>query len=395
MRLPYLADDPETRSHWRVNQLQWLCVLAIGIWAGFTAAGVGGSGRVPPVWFAVVLFLGTVNLALRSASALRRSRGSVFHRKISWVFTTLDFLLIAAGLRLTGGAHSPLWIVLFVVVVAETILSPPGEALLIRWGAGAALLAGTWSPSLAPAPYLVDLATRVFFLTIVSIITRRLRLHAAEKDEELAVLRAELAAAGERARLSREVHDGIGNALAAAVLRLEVAARVTEKRPEETGATLKEEAQALREAMDAVRDWTFFTRPWPTGAPGVPPSQVLAREVERLSLRTGLPVTVEGGGLLDDLPEAARGAALRISQEALTNAAKYARAGCARVVLQRDGRFVRVSITDDGCGFDAAAARPGIGLTSMRERAESLGGTLAVSAASGCGVTVTARLPVA
>jgi signal transduction histidine kinase len=239
-------------------------------------------------------------------------------------------------------------------------------------------------------------------------ITRRLRERQDEKNAELATLRAELALAGERTRLSREIHDGVGNALAAAVLRLEVAARMSEKQRPETGPVtlLREEAQALREAMNAVRDWTFFTRPWPTAPSGGSPSsgsssetfgQILEREAARLGQRTGLPVFVEGADALNDLPEPARVAALRITQEALTNAAKYARAEHASVSVRRDGSGICLTVRDDGQGFDptgTAPTRPGIGLTGMRERAESLGGTLEVSAAPGAGVTVCARLPV-
>jgi signal transduction histidine kinase len=326
-------------------------------------------------------------------------------------------MLVAAGLRFCGGLQSPLWIVLFVVVVAETILSPQKEARLVRWCVGVALVAGTWSPGLPQPLYWLETGTRLFFLIVVSMITRRLRERQEEKNAELATLRSELALAGERTRLSREIHDGVGNALAAAVLRLEVAARMSEKQRLETGPVtlLREEAQALREAMNAVRDWTFFTRPWPTAAASSasPTSgtetfgRILEREAARLGQRTGLPVMVEGADALDGLPEPARIAALRITQEALTNAAKYANAQHAWVFVRRDGNGACLTIRDDGKGFDLAEAsghfdsdgqnvhRPGIGLTGMRERAELLGGTLEVIAAPGAGVTVCARFPLA
>ena len=144
--------------------------------------------------------------------------------------------------------------------------------------------------------------------------------------------------------------------------------------------------------MTAVRDWTFFTHPWTTKERF---SEVLLRETARLTQRTGLPVAVEGAPVLDDLPEPARVAALRITQEALTNTAKYAQAARAEVAVRRDGRSVCLTIADDGRGFDPAAQGGGIGMTSMRERAESLGGTIRVDTAPGLGVTVTAYLPLA
>jgi signal transduction histidine kinase len=245
-------------------------------------------------------------------------------------------------------------------------------------------------------------------------VVRRLRENSAATDRENAVLRAEVSLADERSKLSREVHDGVGNSLAASVLRLEVAARTLEKQAssgaancDENVALLRDEAKSLREAMTAIRDWTFFTRPWPaseiptdstgaTGAPVVPASQVLAAEVDRLSRRTGLPITITGAGEMDTLPAPQRLAALRITQEALTNTAKYAKeATGATVNLQRDeaSQSVLLTITDDGCGFDSGKAGAGLGLSSMRERAESLGGKLSIESAAGAGTRVRAALP--
>lgn len=393
MRL--LPEDPETRSLWRVNQVLWLCVVAVGIWTGLALVFFPNPGRIHPA-FGAVFALAAANLALRSVSARRRRNNARFDNRIGWLFTAIDLVLIALGLRLTGGVNSPLWIVLFVLVMAETLLSPPGEARLVRWGAGIALVAGTWSSTLAPVSYLFEIVPRLFFLTVVSVITRRQRENAAAKDAELAGLRAELGLARERAHLSREIHDGVGNALAAAVLRLEVAARVGEKRPGEIVSALKDEAQALREAMNAVRDWTFFVRPWGTGTDRPQASAVLAREISRLEQRTGLPIHLEGAALLDDLNEPARLALFRITQEALTNSFKHAQAHNIRVSLERTPLGIRLSVADDGRGFEAGDARSGaasVGLASMRERAEALGGAWELRSTPGSGTTITVQLP--
>ena len=99
---------------------------------------------------------------------------------------------------------------------------------------------------------------------------------------------------------------------------------------------------------------------------------------------------------MDTLPAPQRLAALRITQEALTNTAKYAKeATGATVNLQRDeaSQSVLLTITDDGCGFDSGKAGAGLGLSSMRERAESLGGKLSIESAAGAGTRVRAALP--
>ena len=162
----------------------------------------------------------------------------------------------------------------------------------------------------------------------------------------------------------------------------------------------RDEANALREAMTAVRDWTFFTRPWSVGDEKrhLAPSASLTTEVDRLARRTGLPMHVEGAEELDHLSPVARLTALRIVQEALTNAAKHASGATrAEVSLKRDGTTFLLSIADDGAGFDPTGEHigAGIGMSSMRERAEGVGGSLTVDSSPGLGTTLTARLPAA
>jgi signal transduction histidine kinase len=129
---------------------------------------------------------------------------------------------------------------------------------------------------------------------------------------------------------------------------------------------------------------------------------------EEWAHRTGVTIEVEAVGLDESpdsdenverqLPPEVATALFRITQEALTNAAKYAVPGGAKVVgvtLQRRDGFVLATIEDDGPGFDVeeAASRGRLGLAGMRERAELLGGTLEVESAPGSGTTVYARVP--
>jgi signal transduction histidine kinase len=442
LRLIQKFTNPDARSQWRVSRVYWLVLLLIVAWVFLRRIGPNASGEdVREGPFFTILFLAILNLSFRSWAAVRRRKGNLqspFYSRLGWLFVTVDLVLVALGLRFTGGIHSPLWIVMFVVVTAETILASPRETSLIRIGAALALVGGTlpfpesgssWRSeeyrlSLITSGYLLELLTRLSFLTAVNSVVRRLRENAAATDRENAALRAEVALADERSKLSREVHDSVGNSLAASVLRLEVAARTLEKRAsigsrdcEEDVALLRDEAKSLREAMTAIRDWTFFTRPWPAaetsaasgsntgthGAPRpatpvVPASHVLTAEVDRLSRRTGLPITISGAEEMDMLPAPQRLAALRIIQEALTNTAKYAtEATGATVTLRRDeaARRVLLTISDDGCGFDNGKAGAGLGLSSMRERAESLGGELIIESAAGSGTRVAAHLPTA
>ena len=399
------VDAPALAGLRRLNRVYWLIVIYAGVWIALRSHGVFGP-PLPPLSQAAVIavfLLAVANLALRTRFAVRRGGYGRGHPgRADWIFTAFDLTIIATGLRLTGGIDSGLWPVLILLVVAETILEPSREAWLVRLGASVALLAAVVPVPLTGGPWILETVTRLVFLAAVSSVTRRLRENSEREKSEIAALRAELSLTDERSRLSRDVHDGVGNSLAAAVLRLEVAARLLEKNADTDlapPALLRDEAQALRQSMNAVRDWTFHTRPWPLAAPdGLLPSAQFTNEVERLARRTGLALTVQGADEIDRLPAetTTRLTVLRIAQEALTNVAKHATGATgATVTLARDGIWLVVTIQDDGGGFDAAGGAPGIGLGSMRERAEGAGGTLLVDATSGAGVTVTARLPLA
>ena len=84
---------------------------------------------------------------------------------------------------------------------------------------------------------------------------------------------------------------------------------------------------------------------------------------------------------------------LRVLQEALTNARRHSRATSVEVSLRTEGDAVLAGVTDDGRGFDSAPARPGVGLSAMRERVEALGGEIEVKSGPGEGTEVALRVP--
>ena len=108
--------------------------------------GVDANG--PPIQyesFAVVMLLEALNFGARifSQRATTKNGEAELYRKLSWVFVAADFLLIVAGVRLTGGLHSPIWVVTFVVVSGETVLEGMREAVITRLSACVALFLGT------------------------------------------------------------------------------------------------------------------------------------------------------------------------------------------------------------------------------------------------------------
>src|SRR5262249_10811225 len=109
--------------------------------------------------------------------------------------------------------------------------------------------------------------------------------------------------------------------------------------------------------------------------------------------RTGLPVSVEVQESAH-VPVEVEETLYRIAQEALHNVVKHARATEARIVLMSDERGVRLSVIDNGTGFDQGQVPSGhLGLEGMRSRAERLGGTFSVASAPGQGTEVSVRVP--
>lgn len=194
----------------------------------------------------------------------------------------------------------------------------------------------------------------------------------------------------ERARLARDLHDGVSQALVATKLLIESA-----QTEPASAARLQELAlKRLNSTLSEVRHLSHALRPALLDTLGLPAAlQHLAGEFNAAG-GTGFQATVEGEEV--DLPDAVKTALFRIAQEALNNAARHARAHEVSVLLrfERDGGLA-LQIEDDGQGFDAVAAQAvadrGLGLRSMRERADALGARLSLmtSPGQGCRLAVT------
>jgi signal transduction histidine kinase len=147
---------------------------------------------------------------------------------------------------------------------------------------------------------------------------------------------------------------------------------------------LKREAQA---ATAEIRRVVYELRPSALDELGL---TLALREQAAQYSQSGLRVLVEAPHDIPPLPAAIDVAAYRIFQEAMTNIARHAKARVCSISLEVNENL-RLEITDDGCGL--RGARPGVGLTSMRERAEELGGTCTVESPQAGGTIVRALLP--
>jgi signal transduction histidine kinase len=208
------------------------------------------------------------------------------------------------------------------------------------------------------------------------------------EEAQAARERLVLAREEERRRLRREIHDGLGPHLAAVQLRLGIAQACA---PPSSGAPehLLTAAEVLGEALTEVRRITAGLAPAALVEHGLlDATRTLAR---RLSTRDVLVTVTLTGPPLPALTPAVETAAYRIAAEAVTNAVRHAGAGRVRVTFGAGQATLQVTVSDDGTGFDAAAA-PGTGLASITERAEEIGGTCTMDTGPR-GTTVSATLP--
>lgn len=215
-----------------------------------------------------------------------------------------------------------------------------------------------------------------------------------DRTEELFEQVRRLAILEERDRLAREMHDSLGQVLGFVNLKAKVAEDlITRGRAAEAGDELAQMRSAVQDAYEEVRQAILSLRTTPH-VEGLVPS--LREYAGRLREQTGLDVRVESSDGLD-FPPAVEAQVIRIVQEALTNVRKHAAARRVTVRFAREGRDVQVTISDDGRGFDVAAVEAAkgmrFGLLTMRERAESIGGVLAVRSRPGEGTTVELRIP--
>jgi signal transduction histidine kinase len=203
----------------------------------------------------------------------------------------------------------------------------------------------------------------------------------------------ELSFVEERNRLARDLHDSVVQKLFGIVLATQSAATLLERDGDSARAQLQRLQELAQEAIQELRSLIFQLRPAAIESDGLAAAlgkhvQVL-RRVHRQEIQLDL-----GGeprlrpGIDDEV--------FRIAQEALHNALKHASAARLEVVLDEDRERLALTVRDDGVGFQPGATSHRsrrLGLTSMEERAASLGGTLAIDSAPGRGTTITLEVP--
>lgn len=193
----------------------------------------------------------------------------------------------------------------------------------------------------------------------------------------------------ERRRLERDIHDGAQQHLVALAVHLRLAQTIAIRSPDRLAGVLAEQADAARDAIETLLSL----------ARGIYP-RLLSVEGLEPALRAGvaasaIPVTVESLGV-GRLPAAVEAALYFCCMEAVQNAAKHSDAEAISVEVSEDHDQWRLTVIDDGTGFDQASVHADDaagGLMNMRDRMDSVGGTVTLTSRSGLGTTVAAAVP--
>jgi signal transduction histidine kinase len=216
------------------------------------------------------------------------------------------------------------------------------------------------------------------------------------QDELRAV--AVAAQEAERARVARDLHDQVGQSLTSVLLALRLVAGSVDQSLIDRNQIQRRISHTRHLAAQALRDVQAV-------ASGLRPAVLddfgLAAALERLavdlSAQHRIPIELTTEGLADEtrLPRDHELAAYRVVQEALTNAMRHAGPERVKVIATCAARVVRVTVEDDGIGFDPAAVRHrSLGLAGMRERMTMAGGLLSIDSGPGRGTRVVAEVPI-
>ncbi len=245
------------------------------------------------------------------------------------------------------------------------------------------------------ALYLADKVGAALFDEADERLVSLLAAHAAVAIEQARLVEAsrELSIVEERSRLARELHDATVQTLFSLSLTAEAAVSLLTSDPEAAAVEVRRIQELAQGAVAELRSLVFELRPPALDEEGL--VATLAKLLEVLGRVHGLSVELVGSSQARLEPQIETGL-LRIVQEALNNVVRHASAGRVRVAVEIGERAVTTTVADDGIGFDPQARAilsRRLGLTSMRERAQALGGTTVISSQPGAGTTVSVTVP--
>lgn len=195
----------------------------------------------------------------------------------------------------------------------------------------------------------------------------------------------------ERARLARELHDGVSQNLLGVRYVMDLASRKVRNETEDAGRTIEKGVDALNSAIKDIRRLSHDLRPRVLDDLGL--TAALTALADNFAERTGISTEIESINFASTLKPEASTALYRVAQEALNNVERHSGATVLTIKLWSERERARLRISDNGTGFEGAAERKGgLGLRNMQERVAHFRGLLLVKSTAG-GTTLTAILP--
>lgn len=200
----------------------------------------------------------------------------------------------------------------------------------------------------------------------------------------------------EKERLSRQMHDGPAQSLTNLILQAEICQRLFKKDPRRAEEELENLKDAVNKTFQATRAFIADLRPMMLDDLGLVPT--LKRYIATWTDKTGIPAEFSFAGREHRLPGYSEVTIFRAVQEFMNNAASHANPSRVLVSLSLDGTTAQVMVEDDGVGFDVDAAlaaaneQKTIGISTMMERVQMLGGTLKIDSVLGRGTRVNIQI---
>jgi signal transduction histidine kinase len=301
-------------------------------------------------------------------------------------YVVVQFLLGHIAFVTSGAAVGP--ILLLVVLVSQSVLLLP-----IRWAAVVVAvvpfihLGMEWRAGLREG--LGTFAAVLFAAVLTHLLVRE--QEARRRLQEYARQAERLAAAQERNRVARDIHDGLGHALTVVQMQVKAARAVLAVDPGRADAVLEKAQHQAEAALAEIRRSVSALR-----EPRAVPLPDALRELTDEMSATGVPTSLETHGPARELPAEAEESLYRAAQEGLTNVRKHAQASRAAVTLDySEPTAVRLEVRDDGTGLapTGSDSASGYGLLGVRERAAFVGGRMSVESNPGQGSTLRIEVP--
>lgn len=257
-------------------------------------------------------------------------------------------------------------------------------------------------PTVIVGPAGIAIATVIAYRALERESAERQRLldELTDAQDELAEAQHRAGALAERTRLSREIHDSVGQQLSSINLLLQAAEQDWRARPDSAREHVRTAASTAREGLDEVRRVVRDLAPaaLEDGSADALPDAIDRLVTDASATGAGPALAFHRHGAARAVPAPTAGALLRSARGAVANAVEHAHARRVVVSLTYQPDEIRLDVRDDGVGFDVASNRRGAadrghGLRGLRERAEELGGRAEIESAPGEGTTVSVSFP--